>query len=149
MKPLKKTSSALVITTLISLTVSCQAFGQGGTWTLKAPIPTPRHDASTALAPDGKIYVSGGYNTTTIAVNEAYDPVTDSWMEKTPMPVARQPGDEGARIGSIIYVEDGEDFGNCSNSNLAYNTSTDTWLTLTGMLTARCSLAAVALNGLV
>ena len=33
--------------------------------------------------------------------------------------------------------------------NLAYNTSTNTWLTLTGMPTARCGLGAIALTGAV
>ena len=61
-------------------------------WSSKAPMPTPRM-AFAIAAIQGKIYciggrsiagdMSGGYT----AVNEVYDPLTDSWENKAPMPI--------------------------------------------------------------
>jgi N-acetylneuraminic acid mutarotase len=63
-------------------------------WTSKAPMPVGLHHVGIGVA-DGRIYVIGGYSRSGLSVWNpvatvyAYDPVTDSWSERTPMPTAR------------------------------------------------------------
>jgi N-acetylneuraminic acid mutarotase len=63
-------------------------------WKTKAAMPTPRSSFGIAVY-DNKIYVIGGVvgNDVNGAVptgaNEVYDPETDTWATKTPMPVAK------------------------------------------------------------
>jgi N-acetylneuraminic acid mutarotase len=63
-----------------------------GTWTLVAPMPTPRMGLAAATSPDGRIYALGGNNDgyTHLDTAEAYDPATDTWSTLVPMPTARR-----------------------------------------------------------
>jgi N-acetylneuraminic acid mutarotase len=65
------------------------------TWTSKTPMPTRRSDFGIAAYND-KIYCIGGmtgFNANTgfnaTGANEVYDPTTDTWETKTPMPTPR------------------------------------------------------------
>ena len=96
-------------------------------WTYRAPMPTPRMALAIA-AYQNKIYciggrsvagdVSGGYT----AVNEVYDPVTNTWETKAPMPTAT-----GWLIANVvddkIYVID------YSGKNYVYEPATNSWTT--------------------
>ena len=65
-------------------------------WTTKQPVPTPRSSFAVAVY-QNKIYVVGGnvgYDKSTdspilCSLNEVYDPLTDTWESKTPMPTNR------------------------------------------------------------
>src|SRR5450759_779101 len=64
-------------------------------WTFKAPMPTARSDFGIAVC-QNKIYCIGGTtgfsdNTGFVAkgTNEVYDPATDTWETKAPLPTAR------------------------------------------------------------
>lgn len=62
-------------------------------WTRLADIPTPRMSPA-AAAVDGIIYVIGGETGTvfigdTLDIVEAYDPATDTWSARAPMPTPR------------------------------------------------------------
>ena len=68
------------------------------TWTTKTPMPTPRSDFGIAVV-NNKIYCIGGiikydwsgYGEGILsAANEVYDPLTDTWENKTEMPTTRQ-----------------------------------------------------------
>ena len=68
------------------------------TWTTKTPMPTPRSDFGIAVV-QNRIYCIGGiieYDWSghgegiLCAVNEVYDPLTDTWENKTSMPTTRQ-----------------------------------------------------------
>jgi N-acetylneuraminic acid mutarotase len=100
------------------------------TWTEKAPMHYARQMHAAAFAPNGKLYVFGGYADTEVLEGhagdpdynkqreaewdyhgrhplssvEAYDPKTDAWQEVAPMPLPRQ--NMGAALGSDgrIYV---------------------------------------------
>ena len=94
---------------------------------------------------DGKIYVIGGLKNETSPLNvlEVYDPVTDSWDAKTPMPTAR--GTFGcAAVDGKIYAIGGGVVGSINQSIVeVYDPVTDSWDTKTPMPTARsgcCSL---------
>ena len=107
------------------------------TWQIKSPMPTGRWAAAGALGPDGKMYIVGGgfpgepdygvYNTL-----EVYDPRTDSWATKSPMPTARNL--LGAAFGGdgMLYAIGGEVYGSGRTGIIydiieAYNPRTDKW----------------------
>jgi N-acetylneuraminic acid mutarotase len=67
------------------------------TWTKKARMPTPRIEFGIAIY-ENKIYVMGGAigvdpsgngNNLLTTANEVYDPATDTWETKAPMPTPR------------------------------------------------------------
>src|SRR5262245_11518481 len=65
-----------------------------GTWSTNPSMPTPRYGPAAAAA-NGKVYAFGGVfriNSTSIdstAVAEEFDPATNAWATKAPMPTAR------------------------------------------------------------
>jgi N-acetylneuraminic acid mutarotase len=80
------------------------------TWTEKASLPTARSTLSVEVI-DGILYAIGG--TTVIdgvqiwlPTVEAYDPATDSWATRTPMPTARQHAAVGV-VNGVIYAAGG------------------------------------------
>jgi N-acetylneuraminic acid mutarotase len=97
------------------------------TWTTKTPLPTLRLAPCTHVV-DGKIYVIGGRDAyiaggttygSVFDANEVYDPATDTWATKTPMP-APDEGYLSAVLDDRIYV-----FG--KNATYIYDTQTDNW----------------------
>jgi N-acetylneuraminic acid mutarotase len=105
---------------------------QTNTWTTKAPMPTARIQFALAVY-EGKIYCFGGtlQNSTNpkdsqhCAVNEVYDPATDTWTTKAAMPSARWL--LGAQtVGDKIYLVSGLPD---HTLNEAYDPATDTYTT--------------------
>jgi hypothetical protein len=103
-------------------------------WENKSSMPTPRFSFGIAVY-QNKIYCIGGrstggrnangdlYDTLPTGANEVYDPATDKWETKTPMPMAR--GYIQANIvNGKIYVIDG-------SVNEVYDPKTDKWETKT------------------
>jgi hypothetical protein len=100
------------------------------TWSYKAPMPTPRMSFAIAVIQD-KIYciggrsvagdMSGGYT----SVNEMYDPVTNNWENKAPMPTANGWIDAKV-IDNKIYVKN---YIPSTSSGLysVYDPASDTW----------------------
>jgi hypothetical protein len=96
-------------------------------WTYKAPMPTPRMALATAVY-QNKVYciggrsVSGDRNGGYTAVNEVYDPATDTWETKASMSSAA-----GWLVANVvdgkIYVLD------YSGTNYVYEPATDSWTT--------------------
>ncbi|MGI8425205.1 MAG: kelch repeat-containing protein, partial [Actinomycetota bacterium] len=69
-----------------------------GTWTKVAPMRKARYGAAAATAPDGRLYVIGGYTEAshrnwTPSV-EAYDPRTNTWQEVAPLPPGKSERDQ-------------------------------------------------------
>ena len=96
------------------------------TWTTKTSMPTPRCSFA-IVAFENKIYCIGGIiNWANLisytAVNEVYDPATDTWETKAPMP---NPASARANVvGGRIYVIGG---GSNETLNQVYDPATDTW----------------------
>ncbi|MEJ2240594.1 MAG: kelch repeat-containing protein, partial [Candidatus Bathyarchaeota archaeon] len=98
------------------------------TWEMKTSMPT-RRMAVSANVVDGKIYVIGGgektpnTNLTPTAVNEVYDPETDKWTTREPIPNSVN-YHTSAVVDKKIYV-----MGGAVNVNLnqIYDVETDTW----------------------
>lgn len=106
------------------------------TWETKASMPTPR-DRMVANVVDGKIYVIGGGEASTYPVyvcsskNEVYDPETDTWTEKTPLPTPVL-GAASAAVDDKIYILGGQAglfLGGWHDFNQVYDVKNDTWST--------------------
>ncbi len=66
-----------------------QGTSSQGTWTMKAPLPAPRAEVA-AVAFDGKLHALGGSVSGTAGpYHDEYDPATDSWRARAPLPEGR------------------------------------------------------------
>jgi hypothetical protein len=103
------------------------------TWTHRSPMPTPRSDFAIAVY-NNKIYCMGGTvgiekvdvvfsRFVTSAVNEVYDPATDSWETKVSLPNAGM-FMQAVVVDNKIYVIDGR-------FNEVYDPENDSWTTKT------------------
>jgi hypothetical protein len=153
---------------LVFLTASCMAIAKPvsaaspNSWASKAPMHVARSDLGVAVM-NGKIYAIGG-NTESgyrpnsegndykalgwiVATNEEYDPATDSWTFKTPMPTPRYKfaiatyQNKVYCIGGITNWVSGEI--SYTGANEVYDPATDTWETKTSMPTATSAQANV------
>ncbi|HSV49671.1 MAG TPA: kelch repeat-containing protein [Candidatus Acidoferrales bacterium] len=102
-----------------------------GTWTFKSTMPTARYQfAITSF--QNKIYCIGGVlnwasaNLTYTGINEVYDPETDTWETKAPMPTATT--GQAHLVGDKIYFLGGRGQ-NGTTLNQVYDPSTDSWRT--------------------
>jgi N-acetylneuraminic acid mutarotase len=102
-------------------------------WTFKESMPTPRADFAIAVY-QNKIYCIGGaigvekqdyifYSFITSGVNEVYDPATDTWETKTPMPTGGSRLHANVVNGKIYVIKDS------SGRNEVYDPATDSWTT--------------------
>ena len=138
------------------------------TWKAIAPLPTKRGGGS-ATVYNGKIYVIGGAtilpgapdpairfdgkpHDMCVGVNEEYDPATNSWRSRAPMPTARNhflAGEVngkiytiGGRLGSTFVTRS-------SNTDVTeeYDVAQDLWTTKAQMPTARSGVAGGVYKG--
>lgn len=85
----------------------------GGTWTTKAPMPTPRFylAAGVAAVASGQqlLYAIGGFdpNFGAVPAVEAYNYATNSWSTRAPLPVALTHTNGVGTIGGKLYLSGG------------------------------------------
>jgi N-acetylneuraminic acid mutarotase len=123
------------------------------TWATKASMPTPRYILAGA-AMEGKLYAVGGSNPAglhqyvTLSALEAYDPATDTWTTRAPMPTARQVL-VAAATGGKLYAIGGFSYqtGHFESTTESYDPATDTWETKTSMPTGRVESGADVIDG--
>jgi N-acetylneuraminic acid mutarotase len=150
----KKLIHIIIVLLLVSMLLSILRFpvvdAGENEWTSMAPMPTARGGLGVAVV-NGKIYAIGGVNNDTqLAVNEEYDPATDTWKDRAAMPTARS-GFAIAVYQSKIYaiggaVGNGENVG-FTGVNEVYDPATNTWETKASMPTPRADLGANVANG--
>lgn len=117
---------------------------ENDTWTAKASMPTPRTSFGIAVY-QNKIYTIGGINATGdtssskyTGVNEVYDPLTDKWETKEPMPTPRSSLDANV-VDDKIYLIGGMKYGAAvpfnpdqyAYENQVYDPANDVWSTKT------------------
>ena len=99
-------------------------------WTAKTHMPTLRDSSSFGIAVcQNKIYVIGGstdHGNTDLSTNEVYDPVTDTWETKKPMPTSRNWVEANA-VNGKIYVIGGNSRFHSTPVNEVYDPATDSW----------------------
>jgi len=135
-------------------------------WKALAPMPTPRGGGVAAVV-EGKIYVMGGASVhpgakleglggssahRTVDTNEVYDPATNTWASRSPMPTGRNHLGVGVvnnkiyvlggRVGSVFVLASGTDIVE------EYDPATDSWsYAKARMPTPRSGVAAGTLGG--
>jgi N-acetylneuraminic acid mutarotase len=102
---------------------------------------------TSACTSPSNIYVIGGYGAGNLSTNEAYDPVSDSWIAKASMPTARQ-SPAAAVVNNIIYVIGGA-ISTEITTNEAYDPVANSWTTKASMPTARNDFSAAAVNNII
>ncbi|BCA56477.1 hypothetical protein W02_36170 [Nitrospira sp. KM1] len=144
----------------VSFSVStAQADSDRGVWRQAAPAPTKRTEVS-AAAVHGKIYVVGGFeepglsnvmNMSITPVVQEYDPATDKWTDKAPMPAGLHHVGIGAVDGKLYviggYKQSGLSVWQPVATVYAYDPAADSWTERTPMPTARGALAVAVHEG--
>ena len=117
----------------------------GTSWTLGAPMLTPR--TNLAAASDGKLlYAVGGSNgNTDLATVEAYDPAAKTWTTMAPLPEPRSDLGMAITDGRLVVVG-GVSSGQVLKSVDAFDLMAKTWAGLPDMQTARHGMAVAAVE---
>jgi len=153
---------ALLIS-LAFLTVSCVIMAKPvfsstdaaeNTWATKAPMHVARSNLGVAVV-DGKIYAIGGSTRSgarvltggVVGTNEEYDPATDTWRSRIPMPTPREDFAIASYEGKIYCIGGYTANGSITGINEVYDPATNTWETKTPMPTPRANLQANVVDG--
>jgi N-acetylneuraminic acid mutarotase len=128
-------------------------------WIFKKSMPTARYGFAIAVY-QNKIYCIGGvtsYSTSSgydvTGINEVYDPATDTWETKTPMPTARDSLQANV-VNDRIYLIGGylgkynssNPYASYSTLNEVYNPATDSWTTKIQIPTVTMGYASAVVN---
>lgn len=122
-------------------------------------MPTKRTEVAAATL-DGKVYLVGGFekpslgNVMSFAITpsvEVYDPSTDRWMSKAPLPVGLHHVGIGVGGGKLYviggYRKSGLTVWNPVATVYAYDPATDSWTERASMPTARGALSVTEHEG--
>ena len=147
---------------LVALPVSTQSVQpepDRGDWRTAAPAPTKRTEVAAATL-NGKIYVVGGFeqpglgNLLNLAITSSvqeYDPSTDRWTTKAPMPVGLHHVGMGVTGGRLYviggYTQSGLTVWHPVATVYAYDPATDSWAERAAMPTARGALSVTVHEG--
>src|SRR2546428_12731866 len=89
----------------LSITQPAKAATQslGGTWSVKAGMPTPREGLG-AGTPGSKLYAINGYNFGDTIINKSYYPATNTWMTIVNPPTPKPPFGATALVTRVYDV---------------------------------------------
>jgi Kelch motif. len=95
----------------------------GGTWEIRAPMPSMRQELATGVL-NGKVYVLGGYdqNGNSTALVQVYDPLTNTWTSAHPLPYVVN-HNAAAVAGGNLYS-----FGAGAGGVFVYNPNNNSWV---------------------
>lgn len=120
-------------------------------WTTNAPMPVGLHHVGIGVA-GGRLYVIGGYRQSgltvwhPVATVYAYDPATDTWAERAPMPTARGALSVTVHDGKL-YAIGGYDRTANSAAVEVYDPERNTWASRAPLPTPRDHLATATVAG--
>jgi N-acetylneuraminic acid mutarotase len=151
--------AGLGLITLSAFAQSMQPEPDQGVWRTAAPAPTKRTEVAAVTLRD-KIYVVGGFeqpslsnvmNLSITASVEEYDPSTDRWTTKVPMPVGLHHAGIGVTGGQLYviggYKQSGLSVWNPVATVYAYDPAMDSWTERATMPTARGALSVTEHEG--
>lgn len=121
------------------------------TWATKAPMPTPRVGVAVGVV-NGILYAVGGAccapgeNSHTLSTVEAYNPTTNRWTAKAPVPTPRY-GHAVGVVNGILYAVGGALEGKGATVE-AYDPTKNRWTVSTPMPAGRSLLAVGVVNGI-
>ena len=138
---------------------SVQVEPDRGTWRTAAPMPTKRTEVA-AAALDGKIYVVGGFekpslgNVMNFAITrsvEMYDPATDQWTSKAPLPIGLHHVGIGVVDGRLYviggYAQSAFSVWKPMATVYVYDPAADSWTERAPLPTARGALSVTVHDG--
>jgi len=120
-------------------------------WTVKAPLPVGLHHVGLGVT-GGRLYVIGGYKQAgltvwhPVATVYAYDPATDAWTERAPMPTTRGALSVTVHEG-MLYAIGGYDRTANSAAVEVYDPVRNTWTSRAPLPTPRDHLATATVLG--
>lgn len=126
-----------------------------GIWTEKAPMPVAMAESGVA-AVGGKLYVVGGTelvgkgpSISASTVNLMYDPTTDRWQQRAPLPVALTHVGVAALDGKLYAIGGFTRDVHMDPVSLAfvYDPKINRWCRIASLSTPRGSVAVAALDG--
>jgi hypothetical protein len=115
-------------------------------WSTAAPYPSDPLTVS-VVAIGGKLYAVGSHHPSRNWLN-SYDPSTDTWTPRAPMPTPRQTN--AVAVNGVLYAVGGhnEDMGGALDTVEAYDPSTNSW-SAKPPLPVTEYIHAVAVNGII
>jgi N-acetylneuraminic acid mutarotase len=125
-------------------------------WTTGAPIPISNLGYAAAGVIDGKLYVAGGAACNWGSTGDqhsvpnlwVYDPATNTWTAKTPMPTPRSHAG-AAVIDGKLYVVGGYNMHvTCFDNMIVYDPVTDSWTPKAPLPSTRAWPKAEMVNGI-
>jgi hypothetical protein len=133
-----------------------------GEWSEGAPLPTPRGAMAVAVV-NGRIHAVGGNaagpgavhehdahtltNDNSVGTHEVYDPATDSWERRAPMPTARNHHGAVGLSGRLHGVGGRADGDFEMTTHEVYDPTTDSWSAGAPLPTGRSGIAVVERDG--
>jgi N-acetylneuraminic acid mutarotase len=122
----------------------------GDTWRKRSPMPEGRHHAGIGVVND-RLYVIGGFHHSLLnmwdpsATVYEYDPRTDQWTTRKPMPTPRG-ALAVAVLGGKLHAIGGYGKDGNSGAHEVYDPATDTWSTAAPLLVPRDHHAIAAVG---
>jgi N-acetylneuraminic acid mutarotase len=126
----------ILFSLLVALSNIATVWAAENSWVLKEPMPI---GSSGIAVVNDKVYSIGS------TTNNEYDPVTDSWTARNPMPTSQYSFGIAA-YQNKIYVIGGRSNNTETGLNQVYDPATDSWETRASMLTPRSQLEAKVVN---
>ena len=120
-------------------------------WASKASLPVGLHHVGIGVV-GGRFYVIGGYTKSAfsvwnpVATVYAYDPATDSWTERAPMPTARGALSVTEHEGKLYAIGGYDRKGNNAQVEV-YDPERNVWATRASLPTPRDHLATATVAG--
>ncbi|MBI4336987.1 MAG: hypothetical protein HY683_04070 [Chloroflexi bacterium] len=141
----------LVLVVVASLLASSIVMAVG-IWTQKADMPTPRGALGVVAHPNGKIYaigggVAGSDTAQPVGTVEEYDPQSNGWTTRAPMPTPRMSFGVALTGTGMIYAIGGYASQGPTTALEVYDALTDTWVASASAPGARWGLAAAEAGG--
>ena len=121
----------------------------GVSWTVESALPGDGLNAPAAVAIDARIYVLGGFGTTTNVPTSdvlVYDIRTRTWSKAAPLPAPRG-GHAAVLLNGRIHVIGGGNSRSTLADHSEYDPATDTWTARAPLPRSEGSPAAVVFNG--
>jgi len=121
------------------------------TWTPRSPMPVGLHHVGIGVA-GGKLYVIGGYTRSgfsvwhPVATVYVYDPATDAWSERAPMPTPRGALSVTGHDGKLYAIGGYDRKANIATVEV-YDPEHNTWSERAPLPTPRDHLAAATVSG--
>lgn len=109
-------------------------------WTQLADFPGGDRNYAIGFSINGKGYISCGLEGSTANMEMwEYDPITDSWTQKTSGPAIGRIHPAFSVVGDRVYLGQGQQNGNYIDIDdwYEYNTTTDTWTAKSSFMSAR------------